>query len=225
MQHPTEELRADMMTNFLALKDQSKVQSSKLDRILELMEAQHEQSSTCQDKQLIGETESNSVIETLKEEKKRLIDLLQSNSEKDESCITQLEEQLHLYRSKYAETESRLLKYQAADEKKTQDLAQLQRQVQQHEKDLSQALSLVDSLQFKLNQAEDKLKENHKTVVDSDQLGDQVKSIMNKVYKESLKQFRPDETYSYRSIKSILSLVIRVSYSSHLNFCPVSLVG
>lgn len=41
---------------------------------------------------------------------------------------------------------------------------------------------------------------------------EQVKTIMNKVYKETMKQFRPEESYSVKSIKSTLSAVIRVSY-------------
>ena len=137
-----------------------------------------------------------------KEENVRLAEKLESSS----NLASQLDEKLLIYQSKCAELESSLHQHQALAHEKAQLYKQLQEQKEQLENEAAQARSLAESLQLKLDQTE----RNKTSTEDKGAVVEQVKAIMNKTYKQALKQFRPEESYSFQSIKSSLSGVIRV---------------
>jgi len=199
-----QDLRADMMANFQALGEQSTIQMSKLANFQALQEQ-----STIQMSQLhnvlasipqidpansanpildcssvphtINLADDSAVVQQLKEENSRLLIEQETSSVDYERRIAELEQQLEMYRLKCTGSDDRL---------------------KQLEKDSLE-------LKFKLSQSENEIVNERKNSLACLPVGEQVKGIMNKVYKASLKQFRPDETYSLRSIKTTLSLVIR----------------
>lgn len=182
-----EGLRSNMMAQFQVLSGQSSAQMSKLERVLEWIETKQPDNPTynsgAQDKE-----ESDRIIQQLKEENNRLLLRNESSSLEYQQRIDKLEHQLKGFELKCAESENQLSQFQKDSKIANQQLKQLEKQIVEL-------------------QTEEK---NPNRTLHSD-LPEQVKTIMNKVYKASLKQFRPEETYSFHSIKSTLSLVIRVN--------------
>lgn len=146
----------------------------------------------------------------LKEENIRLATLLDASLKKEKDRASQqheTQEKLEYYEAKCAETECHLLQIRSLTEGKDRQLSELQEQVRELERKSSHVKSFVETLQLKLQEAEvqKKIQDSEK-----DSMEGQVKTIMNKVYKEIMKQFRPDESYAFSSIKSTVSAVIRV---------------
>lgn len=133
------------------------------------------------------------LTQQLREENTQLTRKLDETTRKEQDLASQYrksQEQLECCETKCAEIE---LKFQSLTEEKDRQLALLQEQVEKHERE--HARSLV----------EDNQKQVAETAVE-----EKVKMIMNKTYKEIMKQFRLNESYTLQSIKSIVSVVIRV---------------
>jgi len=180
-----EDLRADMVSQFQVLREQSNSQMNKLERVLDWIETKPPV-ELAEDIRAQEKKKCDQVVQQLKEENNQLSILHESASLKYQQRIDELENQLKVYKLKCVQSENQLSQFQSDSEKRDQQLQQLEKQVaelQKEEKSINQTLH-------------------------SD-LPEQVKTIMNKVYKESLKQFQPEDNYSFRSIKSTLSLVIR----------------
>lgn len=79
-----------------------------------------------------------------------------------------------------------------------------------NEKALSQANQQIDSLKDELTRVKAEMSNRPES---GSKATDQVKTIMNQIYKEITKQFRPEETYSFKEIKSTVGAVIRVRNS------------
>lgn len=152
----------------------------------------------------------------LREENTLLNNKLDEATRKEQVLASQYrksQEQLECCEIKCAEIDSRLLKFQSSSEEKDHQLALLQDQVQKHERELSHARSLVEEYQAKLKVAEDESKSKSYDTDEQESVEEKVKIIMNKTYKEIMKQFQLDESYTLKSIKSIVSVVIRVKES------------
>ena len=181
-----EGLKVDMMAQFQALRGQSNNHMNKLERVLEWIETKQPVQLT--DDFEAQKKECDKIILQLKEENNQLLTRHGTSSLEYQQRINELEHQLKAHQLKCAESENQLSQFQSDSEKRNQQLKQLEKQI------------------IELQKEE---KSQNKTL--HSDLPEQVKIIMNKVYKASLKQFRPEETYSYHSIKSTLSLVIRVN--------------
>lgn len=145
------------------------------------------------------------VVAKLREEKAHLTAQLESSG----SCASELDEKLLIYQSKCADLESRCHQYEALAQEKDQLSRKLQEEKEQLGTEAARARSLADALRQQLDQTE-KVTQSTDAPQTSTGVAEQVKTIMNKTYKQALKQFQPEESYSFQSIKAILSAVIRV---------------
>ena len=153
---------------------------------------------------------SDASIQELKRENIKLKAQLQSSDEKTKNFILELEAKLEMYQSKCAQAESSLNQVKSLVSEKDQQISYFQERVQMLEVKSSQANSLADALQLQLNNSEMESREHLEEAQQQIHVEEQVKTIMNKVYKETMKQFQPEETYSFKTIKSTVSAVIRV---------------
>lgn len=152
-------------------------------------------------------------LDQLREENIRLTSLLDKSLLKEKELTSrckETQEKLEYYESKSNESDSRLLQFKSLAEDNERKLSDLQEHAQKLEKESSLAKSLVESLQLELKNAEAEIgkKSNHDE--EQEPVEEKVKTIMNKVYKEITKQFKSDESYTFHSIKSTVSVVIRV---------------
>lgn len=148
----------------------------------------------------------------LQEENLRLTTLLNESTVKvqelsDQQCKTA--EKLLIYETKCGEADGRLAQFQNLIEEKDLKLSEFQEKVSELEKELIRSKSLAESCQISLKKAQEETNMRSSDSV-QDSVEEQVKTIMNKSYKEIMKQFNPDEHYSYKAIKSTVSVVIRV---------------
>ena len=160
----------------------------------------------------------DATVTRLKEENTRLNTLLDASLKKEKDLASQqheMQEKLENYEVKCAETSNRLLQFKSLTEEKDQQVSELKEQLQKLERECFHSKSLVETLELKIGRAEEELQKKSQ-VSDTDSVEEQVKNIMNKVYKEIMKQFRPDESYAFPSIKSTVSVVIRVKYRFNL---------
>lgn len=145
------------------------------------------------------------VVKELKSENARLVALVEA-AEKHKNAIHLVDEKLLIYQSKCAELESRLLEIQDVARNKDQQVKELQQENEKLARDATEARDLADALQLTLDKSK-----AEKPTGDGNEVEERVKTIMNKTYKQAMKQFRPEQSYSFDFIKSSLSGVIRVS--------------
>lgn len=148
----------------------------------------------------------------LREENIRLTSFLDISLLKEkelESQCKKAQEKLEYYESRSNETDSRLLQFKSLAEDKERKLSDLQEHVQKLEKESSGRQVLVETLQLQLKNSEVEIG-NKSNRDEQEPVEEKVKTIMNKVYKEITKQFKPDESYTFHTIKSTVSVVIRV---------------
>jgi seryl-tRNA synthetase len=101
------------------------------------------------------------------------------------------------------------LQFKSLAEDKERKLSDLQEHVQKLEKESSGRQVLVETLQLQLKNSEAEIG-NKSNRDEQEPVEEKVKTIMNKVYKEITKQFKPDESYTFHTIKTTVSVVIRV---------------
>lgn len=177
-------------------------ENSKLKTLLKEKEVALEQNSRLSASEKLKEEEDER-ISRLKEENARLSDLLESVRKEKNLAEIQLEEKLVIYQSKCGEMESHLRELKSLVGEKEEAVKQLQSKNDRLERDALDSRNLADTLKSKLEASE-------KPQADGTAVEEQVKIIMNKLYKQALKQFQPEETYSFQNIKASLSTVIRV---------------
>lgn len=156
----------------------------------------------------------------LKEENIRLTGLLDTFTQKENDRVVQqrkTEEKLEYYETKCAETDGHILQLQSLIGEKNIELSKLQEKVKKQTRELSHSQSLIDNLKTKLEKAEEDESKRHRHDTEQEPVDEKIKIIMNKAYKEIMKNFRPDESYTSQSIKSTVSVVIRVRYDVSLN--------
>ena len=156
---------------------------------------------------------NDGTLTQLREENIRLTSLLDKSLLMEKELTSQCEEtqeKLNYYESRSNETDSRLLQFKSLAEDNERKLFDLQEHAQKLEKESSHARSLVETLQLELKNAEAETGSKSNRHEELEPVEEKVKTIMNKVYKEITKQFKPDESYTFNSIKSTVSVVIRV---------------
>lgn len=166
-----------------------------------------------EDLKSITHSQNDGTLDQLRKENTQLAALLDASLVKEKEIASQhdqMQEKLNSYESKSTKVESLILESKRLAEEKKQRISQLQEHIQKLEKDSSDARSVVEDLQSKLKDAEKEIKNKYYSTQEQGSLEEQVKVIMNKVYKEITKQFIPGESYAFHSIKSTVSTVIRV---------------
>ena len=156
---------------------------------------------------------NDDLLDQLREENIRLTSLLDKSLLKEKELTSrckETQEKLEYYESKSNESDSRLLQFKSLAEDNERKLSDLQKHAQKLEKESKLAKSLVESLQLELKNAEAEIGNKSNRDEDQEPVEEKVKTIMNKVYKEITKQFKSDESYTFHSIKSTVSVVIRV---------------
>ena len=156
---------------------------------------------------------NDDLLDQLREENIRLTSLLDKSLLKEKELTSrckETQEKLEYYESKSNESDSRLLQFKSLAEDNERKLSDLQKHAQKLEKESKLAKSLVESLQLELKNAEAEIGNKSNRDEDQEPVEEKVKTIMNKVYKEITKQFKSDERYTFHSIKSTVSVVIRV---------------
>ena len=156
---------------------------------------------------------NDDLLDQLREENIRLTSLLDKSLLKEKELTSrckETQEKLEYYESKSNESDSRLLQFKSLAEDNERKLSDLQKHAQKLEKESKLAKSLVESLQLELKNAEAKIGNKSNRDEDQEPVEEKVKTIMNKVYKEITKQFKSGESYTFHSIKSTVSVVIRV---------------
>lgn len=165
-----------------------------------------------EDLKSITHSQNDGTLDQLRKENTQLAALLDASLVKEKEIASQhdqMQEKLNSYESKSTKVESLILESKRLAEEKKQRISQLQEHIQKLEKDSSDARSVVEDLQSKLKDAEKEIKNKYYSTQEQGSLEEQVKVIMNKVYKEITKQFIPGESYAFHSIKSTVSTVIR----------------
>ena len=156
---------------------------------------------------------NDDLLDQLREENIRLTSLLDKSLLKEKELTSrckETQEKLEYYESKSNESDSRLLQFKSLAEDNERKLSDLQKHAQKLEKESKLAKSLVESLQLELKNAEAEIGNKSNRDEDQEPVEEKVKTIMNKVYKEITKQFKSGESYTFHSIKSTVSVVIRV---------------
>ena len=149
----------------------------------------------------------------LREENLRLTTLLEESQRKEKEASSQYckaQEKLEYYQTKCDETDSLLRQCHMLTEEKDVKLSELQEKMSNLERELLHAKSLSENYQIALKNAEEEIIKAKSSHSEQESVDEQVKMIMNKSYKEIMKQFSPEESYSFKSIKSTVSVVIRV---------------
>ena len=208
-----------LVHNLQALQRESSSHSEKLDRILEWIDKNrlHQSSST---------TKSNTADEMsrLKTALERLT-LAKSQSDHENQRLTELMKANALEYSSGRQVDGREL---ARLRDKLKDLEMSSQRHQEKCSNLEAALRTSQDCQLRLEQEIDQLKRiGHEAVSRKDQQHkdtemkqacemqeestQNVKKIMNKVYKQILRQFQAGQAYPFEAIKENISQIIRVS--------------
>ncbi len=204
IQQRDDSIQENVKLKSAALSIQTLVEeNSKLKTLLKEKEVALEQKSRLSASEKLKEEEDER-ISRMKEENARLSDLLESVRKEKNLAEIQLEEKLVIYQSKCGEMESHLRELKSLVGEKEEAIKQLQSNNNRLERDALDSRNLADTLKSKLEASENKPRD------DGNAVEEQVKIIMNKLYKQALKQFQPEESYSFQNIKASLSTVIRV---------------
>ncbi|XP_057378341.1 FK506-binding protein 15-like [Daphnia carinata] len=179
---------------------------------IRIQQLQDENARFKEDLKLITHSQNDETLDQLRKENTQLAALLDASLVKEKKLASQhdqMQEKLDSYESKSTKVESLLLESERLAEKKEQRISQLQEHIKKLEKQSSDARSVVEDLQSKLKDAEKEIQNKYYSDQEQGSLEEQVKVIMNKVYKEITKKFIPGESYAFHSIKSTVSTVIR----------------
>ncbi|KAI9553605.1 hypothetical protein GHT06_021526 [Daphnia sinensis] len=179
---------------------------------IRIQQLQDENARFKEDLKSITHSQNDGTLDQLRKENTQLAALLDASLVKEKeitSQFDQLQEKLNSYESKSTKAESLLSESERVAEEKELRISQLQGHIQKLEKETSDARSVVEDLRSKLKDAETEIQNKYHLNQEQGSLEEQVKVIMNKVYKEITKQFIPGENYAFHSIKSTVSTVIR----------------
>ena len=185
------------------------------ERDVRIQQLQEENARFKDDLETSNRNINDGTLNQLREENIRLTSLLDKSLLKETELASQCkktQEKLEYYESRSNETDSRLLQFKSFAEDKERKLSDLQEYVQKLEKESSRARSLVETLQLQLKDAEAEIGNRSNRDEEQGPVEEKVKTIMNKVYKEITKKFKPDESYTFHTIKSTVSVVIRVRH-------------
>lgn len=216
----TADVSKEVLVHCQALQRDSALQNSKLDLILDWIRASPSIADQVADQEKRLEKLLSDKVGADQESCSRMKQL-QADKDELEAKHSQLLAQMHVSersREKQAEqrdcqlAEARTkldaleLRLRSAEERSSS----LSRQLDQMERDKVQCENDVASLRHKLEQSERQLAVTQQPKADTQPSNEHVMKIMNKVYKEIVKQFRPEDMYPFRTIKSTVSQIIRV---------------
>lgn len=158
----------------------------------------------------------NETLRSPYEEENRKLKMLLNGQKIEKEKLTSLHaEELHELKVKNAKDANMLKEVKQELEEKIREINRSRQEKSILEEKLLQANQLIVNLKQELTRERKEISDRPESDKEASVI-DQIKTIMNKVYKEVTKKFQPEETYSFKDIKATVGTVIRVCYFSTL---------